>query len=343
MALVFAIAFASLAAAFSLSGDHLSAANFSAFILYTPLAALLARQAAAGNAQRAAVFATIGVGVGLLTALWRADLLGLATYLQNTDRLRLSNTALILAALAATLGISSGTSRWRWLFLLGMPIATAIVLISGARTGLVSLPFILLVLALLLPRRRWIGAALAAGALAALAGVLALGIGNARLLAMGDTILQVLNSGSSSDNSVQGRLDLYRAGWAVFQQSPWVGYGWEQVMQVIVPYVDETQRWVLGLPHLHNEILQFAISGGLVAVAVCLSLLAAPIVIALRSSADSQRPARVNSTIVLTVAYVAMGTTDTMIGFELHTALYVALTAIILAWCRDPEPVAAPG
>ena len=114
-------------------------------------------------------------------------------------------------------------------------------------------------------------------------------------------------------------------------------------MQVIVPYVDETQRWVLGLPHLHNEILQFAISGGLVAVAVCLSLLAAPIVIALRSSADSQRPARVNSTIVLTVAYVAMGTTDTMIGFELHTALYVALTAIILAWCRDPEPVAAPG
>jgi hypothetical protein len=31
-----------------------------------------------------------------------------------------------------------------------------------------------------------------------------------------------------------------------------------------------------------------------------------------------------------------------MIGFELHTSLYVGLVAIILGWCRDEPPPPTP-
>jgi O-antigen ligase len=342
MAAVFAGAFVVLGAVFSLSGDYLAVFNFSAFILYAPMAALFARQAATGNARQAAIFAMIGVGLGLLVALWREGHLDIPPYQDNTDRLRLSNTALLLAALAATLGISGGTSRWRWLLLLALPVAAAVVLITGARTGMVSLPVIVIGLALLLPRRWWVGAIAATGALSVLAVVLMLGLGSNRILSLGSTLQQLLASGSSTDTAVQDRLDLYRAGWDAFQHAPAIGYGWGNIMQAIVPFAGDSVDRIKNLPHLHNEVLNFAVGGGLVGVAVLIALLVAPTLIALRSPADSQRSARINSTIILALAYVAMGTTDTMIGFELHTSLYVGLVAIILGWCRDEPPPPTP-
>ena len=41
---------------------------------------------------------------------------------------------------------------------------------------------------------------------------------------------------------------------------------------------------------------------------------------------------------MITIIYFFDGLTDLMFGFEFHTALYAALLAILLAYCRDREP-----
>ena len=74
---------------------------------------------------------------------------------------------------------------------------------------------------------------------------------------------------------------------------------------------------------------------GVVGVLVYLGLLVVPILVCLRSPRDSQFRARLYGCAVLVGSYVTLGLADVMLGFELHTALYVVLTALLLSYCRD--------
>ena len=95
------------------------------------------------------------------------------------------------------------------------------------------------------------------------------------------------------------------------------------------------------LPHLHDEALNFAVGGGVIAVLIYLMVIATPIVACLKSPRDSQYQTRLYGCWLLVASYVSLGLADVMISFELHTALFMALTALLLAFCRD-TPETAP-
>jgi O-antigen ligase len=165
--------------------------------------------------------------------------------------------------------------------------------------------------------------------------------GHARFVSLIETVNQLAAGIPVTDNSVRIRIELYDGAWRAFLQSPLIGHGWRHMMPSVIALIPEADRaYVSGLPHLHNDVLNFMVFGGLVGLALYVTLLALPLVLALRSPADSQKRQRVMGVIVLVASYISMGLTDTMLSFELHTMLYVALTAILLRFCRDGEAAA---
>ena len=110
------------------------------------------------------------------------------------------------------------------------------------------------------------------------------------------------------------------------------------MMSAALPDVDPLYlEHAKALPQLHNDVVNFAVAGGVVGVAVYLLIVFTPLVAALRSPADRYRAARVYATAGLAIVYVCGGLTDLMFGHEFHTALFVMLNAIVFGVYRERD------
>lgn len=341
---LFFAAFTAIAILFALSArqpaDMLFAFNFTAFLIYAPLAALFGRAAGPINAEIVARLALLGTAIGLMISVVEVFLLGTGRAgIGITDTIRLGDTALLLGFLAL-MGLLVRQDGGRFLYLLGPALALPVVLLTGARGAMLAFPALSVAAALILIRRRWTAVA-PAGALVLVivaAALLTDFFGNARLQSMFEVFRDIAAGNALADESVRIRIELYKAGWAAFQQSPLFGHGWAGLMRSVEPFLADADKIHATLPHLHNDVLNFAVFGGIAGVAVYLLLIAMPIAFCLWSPRDGQYRARLFGSILLVVGYVVMGLPDTMLSFELHTALYVALVAILLAFCRDRSP-----
>ena len=343
---MFAAAFLAIAALFAVSADVpadvLLAFNCGACLAYAPLAPLLARGAAPGNAGTVARLALAGVAIGCAVSVVEVYVLGAAragTF--ATDTIRLGDTAVLLGFLAL-IGVVQARGRTRWLYLLGPILAAAVVLLTGARGAMVAFPILTAAAFILLIRNKWIAVAAGVGTPLLLAGAAVMGsFGSSRLASIAGFVSDMAAGGPIRDDAIRIRVELYKAGWEAFQQSPWTGHGWARLMSSVEPFLAEADKQHAQLPHLHNEVLNFAVFGGLAGVAIYVMLIVAPIVLTMRSARDSQYGARRFGVLMLTAGYVAMGLPDTMLSFELHTALYVAVVAILISYCRDAPAAAA--
>ena len=145
----------------------------------------------------------------------------------------------------------------------------------------------------------------------------------------------VAEGGAVVDESTRERFVLYRAGWQSFQQSPWIGHGWGNIISSVKPFVSDGDQWMLTvLPQLHNDVINFAVASGVIGVVAYLLVATAPIVGAILTPRDDLRTFRLYGATVLTIVYVGGGLTDLMFGFEFHTYLFAMLTAILLHFCR---------
>lgn len=344
----FLLAFVLLGAEFTITArqpsDVLLVFNFTAFLLYVPVMLLYARKPGASNAEWFAALALAGSLVGLAIAFHSAVILKLdrgAAW--NADPVRLGDTALLLGFLALV-GFEATSGARRWLYLLGPAGALATVLLTGARGALVAWPVMLVVAILLMVPRRRLPAVIAVAA----AGVVGLVLINSlfdfssRMSSISHIADDIVGRGPIADPATRIRFDLYRAGLAAFREAPVFGHGWAHVMELAREHLPEALKWEAGLPHLHNEMLQFAVAGGVFGVLIVIGLLALPIAAALRSGHDRMRRARVLGASLLTAGYVVMGLPDVMVGFEMHTALFVALTAALIGFCRDAPTGPAP-
>jgi O-antigen ligase len=346
---LFVAAFVGLAILFALSAerpaDVLFAINFVAFLAYVPLATLLGRAAGPGNTQTVARLALAGAAIGCAGSLVDVYVFHSAragTLWLITDTVRLGNTAVLLGFLSL-IGLAQPGDRRRWLFLLGPVLAAIVALLTGTRGAMFAIPVLAVGSVFLIVRNKWIAAVLGAGVVA---GLLAAGfsgiIDNGRLDAMIGVFRELADGAPVTDEAMAIRFKLYEAGWQAFEQSPLFGHGWARLMSSVEPFLAGADKTYAKLPHLHNEVLNFAVFGGVAGVAIYLVLIAMPIIIALRSRRDGQYRARLAGTGILALGYVVLGLPDTMLSFDLHTALYVALVATLLAYCRDGrEPEAA--
>ena len=321
--------------------DALRVFNFIMLLLFGPIALLLSRQAGPATAERVAILAAAGVALGLLAILW--DLV-----VNGADRPRgfnigpivLSNALLALGFLALGAALVAG-NRHRWLYATAPAAAILATVLTASRGPLLAVPPLLLLSLVWFWRVRFRGSRrIALWGLAALAVAAAFGVllfqGRAATML---TIFQQLASGSAvADETTSIRLLLYQGGWQAFLESPWIGHGWADLIDAAVAHLPPGALEVSRYRQLHNDVLNFAVAGGVVGVVCYLVILLTPLVGALASPRDALRGFRLYGASVLVVTYFFGGLTDLMFGFEFHTMLFVMLTAILLGYCRARPP-----
>jgi len=317
--------------------DVVLAFNVVMLLLYAPMRQELTRWARPTNARLVANLASAGVVVALGVALFQIVVLG-QPRADNIlfGAILLANTAILLGFLALIGVMTEGRNRWAYL---AMPlVATMIASMTGSRGPLVAVLPLIGIATVAIARKHRLGPVQAAvgGVLyaALCAGIVFLAPtrSGSILSAIGD----VAAAAGVRDFTTQIRLDLYWAGYQAFLERPIFGHGWARLMSAAWPYLPADKAPYLGLPQLHNDVINFAVAAGVVGVGIYFTILAAPIIGVLRRSPrDGQFDVRLYGVLVLVVGYVFDGLTDLMLGFEFHTAFYATLVAILLGYCRD--------
>lgn len=335
---LFAVLFAITADSVS---DGLRAFNFTMLLTFGPIALFLADRTRPGGAERVAQLASLGVAIGLAEIIVSALLGKGRPSGLNIGPIVLANGLLALGFIAAGAALFL-PGRKGLAYLLVPAAAIVATLLTGSRGPLIAVPFLVLLLGWFLWRHRFGSAprvlllGVAGLAVVAVAGVLLLQGRSASLLGIASAML---GGGPVADTTTGYRLALYAAGWQSFLEAPWIGHGWANIMQSVLPHLSSPDADFLAtLPQLHNDVVNFAVAGGVVGVLAYVAIVTAPFVGALLGPRDSLRPFRLYAAAVLVVTYAGGGLTDLMFGFEFHTWLFGMLTAIVLAFCREPAP-----
>lgn len=248
-----------------------------------------------------------------------------------------ADVVVVLGALSLV-GLFSASPR-RFLVLLGPVLALATIVLSGSRGAMVTVvPVALLAVALAaiwggLPRRAWI----AIGA-AAIAGVVVLGVaaqtGWAPLTRTLETFTTIAGRGEVTDSSDNQRVLMYRGAYNAFLQSPIYGHG----MIGFAKIAADTLPPELNAPvydHLHNDLADFAVTGGILGIIAYFCILLAPLAEALRAKGPGRRPAILGAS-TLALAYFLMGLTNATFGILMLTVTFAVAAAAIAHLARLP-------
>lgn len=153
-------------------------------------------------------------------------------------------------------------------------------------------------------------------------------------------VLQDIFAGRQpSDTSTAYRLAMYQSGIRAFLDAPLFGHGWHSQVTAALPYMDSfalegyaAEQW----SYIHNELLGFALSGGILGIAAFFSIMLAPLIGLHRVAADSQAVGRAYLVTIMLVGVFAGGLTDVLFMTELTKIFYVAMTAAILILGVNP-------
>ena len=318
-------------------GDVLFIFNFVMLVLFAPIYLTLSDRRPANGAVIVGRLALLGALLSVVVMLVRIGYMGG----RRSDAgligvIVLANTAMILGFLSL-IGAAADRGIRRFIYLLGPVAGVATLIMTQSRGPLLALVPLGIAAAIFIARSLriswWF---VSVGLLAAIAAtalwVVSLG---GRMAKLPGIFYSLLSGDFVRDRTTEYRLDLYQAGWKAFNESPLIGHGWARIMAAAAPHLEN--RRLASLPQLHNDFLDFAVAAGVVGIACHVALLAAPIVLGLLSPRDSQRRLRLYGCTVLSISYFFDGLTDLMFGFEFHTALYAAVLAILLGYCRDRE------
>ena len=342
---LFLLAFVMLGALFVLTAqtphDAIYTLNFSMLALFGPLALTFERSMILRPMQTASLLATSGVIASLLMVL--AVMVGGMGRPRgfNLGPIVLSNAVLALAVVA-TMGAVAMKNRWSLLLPFTLVGAVATALLTQSRGPLIAVGPLLLFTAVFLWltrfKRSMRFAILAIGGVA-LTGLGVVLLAGRRVDKLGSIVSSLMTSSAVDDRTTGIRLRLYSAGWRAFLESPWIGHGWARLMASVYPYLDEpSDAYARKLPQLHDDVLNFAVAGGVAGVSVYCLVIAAPVIAVWRSRRDQLWTARLYGTVGLAIVYLGGGVTDLMFGHEFHTALFVILNAIVIGLCREQSP-----
>ena len=213
------------------------------------------------------------------------------------------------------------------------------ILLTGSRTALLGLPALLFVTALCFVRHPVLIGAVIAATAAVVAAILFVELPGTARTRLIDVALRIAEGGTVSDAAINIRLGLYRAGTELFAANPLAGLGWTSAMMepVRALLTPEQLRWGQ-VVHLHNDVLQFAVSGGVLGLAAWALILAAPIVGYLRLPRESRSPQRLHALLVLVTGALVLGLPDTFLAAPMTLTIYVVLTAAIVGRPGPPPP-----
>jgi O-antigen ligase len=144
-------------------------------------------------------------------------------------------------------------------------------------------------------------------------------------------------TGGEVDRSTMQRLQMLIGGWHAFLDAPLVGHGWGDMVPAIYAYVDpDYEADVHGYRHLHNGLVSFAASAGMVGVLSFIALSVSPVVAVLATPRDTQFASRMYLALTLCAGYAVFQLTFLLVGFDYPTVQYAFMAMAIVAFARDP-------
>lgn len=342
--LLFCLAVALLAVVFAIDArapaDMIFVLNFAPLLLAVPVYVVARRISGPETVRTVVVLCFLGCIVALVIGSYTV----FVRHLPRADGLFLTGS-LIYARLAVLFGFIAAAGclipgpRWRYVYLLGPVIATAVCVLAGARGVLLCVPFLMLLLFVFVLRERsgrerwWIVGGIAALSIVGAAAALPF-IDMARMLAIpGDVVNVMTGNGDATDMSTQRRLDFYWAGWTLFQRAPLLGYGWAHLRDAAFTVLDPQTN--ADFFSYHNDVLNFAVAGGVIGILALVIMLIAPLAGALTSPRDSLFTARLYGASAIVLLYALSGLTDHVIGYDMPTFAFAMMSAIVLGVFRD--------
>jgi len=246
----------------------------------------------------------------------------------------LSGLALLFGflALAGAVGLSG---RFRIICFFGPVFALLTILVTGSRGALIAYFAMTIVAAwFLLPVRRRLGVTIAA------IGVLGLGLFLLADIFQIDRLVSLFRIASAIvsgqpvlDVASSQRLIMYAGGWQAFLQSPLYGHGWANIMNAVSPFIPldvANRKAIVGLPQLHNDVINFAVTGGVLGIASYFALLGAPLVAIKKLASERLSKPRNLAVALLVTCYATRGLSDLMLGFEYGTSFFAMTLALIM-------------
>jgi len=245
----------------------------------------------------------------------------------------LVNNPIHLADLSVALGFIAlvglyDRSPWRWLVLMGPVAALAATLWSGSRGPLVGFAALAIVGGAFLVFTLWHGSramrwtfGLAVALVLAVSPFVEISLGGRVLSAQ--SILASFTETEAPDGSMRERAVMYQSALAAFGASPIYGHGMIGYAGIAAQYAPPGTTMSV-YDHLHSDIADFAVIGGIVGLVGYALILLAPLVGAFRA-----RGSALYLAIVMSVGYLVMGLTNAMIGILSQTVLFGVVTALI--------------
>ncbi|MGV3650697.1 MAG: O-antigen ligase family protein [Devosia sp.] len=344
-----ALAFVLLLIAFSLSArapnDVLLIANFLPLLLFLPAYAASRRVAGPMGVRVVALVTTAALGLAVLVARHSLTL-------DTVDRAQLPNDnslhfAAMLTVLSgiALIGLFSRKAVVRLAGIVGMVLGLIAVIATQSRGAVLAYPVFGLFALLVALRHYGVSRRLSVATVVGLAltGTLAVLVldDQRRALTGFAMVLEFARTGEVSEVSAAVRLDLYTAAIEAFWQKPWFGHGWANFYAATDAIVRERMgpaSQFAAFGHLHSDLADLAVAAGVLGIAALALILLAPIAGALASPSDGWRSARLYGALALSSSYAVLGATNLMFGWELQTASYVFIAAIVLGFCRAEKP-----
>lgn len=235
--------------------------------------------------------------------------------------------ASVLGMLSLT-GVMSSSDRQKLLGFCGYLIAVVAVAISETRTMLPPL-LVLPVVAMIMNGgfgRKWV--VLGGGLLVVILASLSPFILDQITSAMDD----LRNFGVSTEPTPIGtRLALWAAAWKAILAEPWLGYGLQNRMDVVVS-LNETNIEVPKFSHVHNEYLDALVAGGIPALIGLLGVLLAPLWMLGGTPGSRQRDFVIIATVFL---FATRSLSGNFLTHDLLVSLY--LFAMMFAAATDPR------
>ena len=338
--LLFAIISAMNAKALS---DMIYIFNFTAFLLAVPAYLLARERAGYETAVAILTMCLFGAGIALVVALIDVNI-------RNLSRAEgFFSGAILFARVGVTLGFVAGMGfflvrgPFRFLYLAGPAFGIIVTVLSQSRGTLIALPILaLLYFFYALRRAQTIQARLimvvillAVGAM----GFIVMGDYSARFSQLGNIVSQLFAGEVSLDESASIRLDFYKTGWTLFIQNPLFGYGWANMADEAFRILDPSDYPVILVEqfHFHNDFFNFVVAAGIFGFISLLAFLCGPLVGALYLPRDRLFAIRLEIILMIFALYVISGLTDMVIGYDLPTAMFAILSAVIVGAVRESQ------